>query len=86
MKALCPPPCSGAQLLVWLLPFLEKRGQRELCQRYLWGWLGGFHGGLEHRRLRGPGVLCDRNCRCCICLHRTQQRREARGAPLVGHV
>ena len=43
IKALCPPPNLRTQLLVWALPFLERRGKKDLCQQYLGGWLGWFH-------------------------------------------
>lgn len=36
-------PGLRIQLLVWVLPFLERRGKRDLCQQYLGGWLGWFH-------------------------------------------
>lgn len=40
-----PPahPDLRIQLLVWVLPFLERRGKRDLCQQYLGGWLGWLH-------------------------------------------
>lgn len=36
-------PDLRTQLLVWVFPFMERRGKRDLCQQYLGGWLGWFH-------------------------------------------
>lgn len=42
IKALCPcsPSNLRAQLPVWVLPFLERRGKRDLRQQLPGGWAG----------------------------------------------
>ena len=55
MKALCPPLNLRAQLLVWVCPFLERSGQRDLVNST---WGVGCVGSTEGWRTagcEGPG-------------------------------
>ena len=56
MKALCPLLNLGAQLAVWVCPFLERRSQRDLVNG-TWGvgWVGSTEG-WRTAGCEGPGI------------------------------
>ena len=85
MKALCPLLNLGAQLAVWVCPFLERRGQRDLVNG-TWGvgWVGSTEG-WRTAGCEGPGICVTGTVVAAfVCVK--QRSREVSGPPPVGHM